>query len=70
MTGPNFVFEFANIKGLYDFNDETIYIFGEMTPEELAEILVHESLHHALKKAAGEFASLCLDNLTEMQLYG
>jgi len=58
-----FVFQFPPIQGVFDTGYGVVYIFGELHENEIEEIIVHETLHYVLQKAAGKRASLKLDRI-------
>jgi len=58
-----FIFEFPPIYGVFDAGYGVVYIFGELHENEIEDIIVHETLHYVLLRAAGKKASLKLDRI-------
>jgi hypothetical protein len=58
-----FVFQLPSIYGVFDAGYGVVYIFGELHENEIEDIIVHETLHYVLFKAAGKEASLKLDRI-------
>lgn len=58
-----FVFQFPPIQGVFDTGYGIVYIFGELHEDEIEDVIVHETLHYVVLKAAGKRASLKLDRV-------
>ncbi len=58
-----FVFQFPPVQGVFDSGYGVIYIFGELHEDEIEDVIVHETLHYVVQKAAGKRASLRLDRV-------
>jgi len=58
-----FEFQFPPIQGVFDTGYGVVYIFGELHEDEIEDVIVHETLHYVIQKAAGKRASLKLDRV-------
>lgn len=58
-----FVFQFPPVQGVFDTGYGVVYIFGELHEDEIEDVIVHETLHYVVQKAAGKRASLKLDRV-------